>query len=123
MAIMKLSEVPEIDELNGTENIYVNDNGETKQISYGKVVDNNRIVLDFDNDDYDNIFDIVMNYSDIWVKQSNRLFKVLGYDCSASCGSMRYLKFIYADGSSIKTNTVDLISFDEYEKLLNIGTH
>jgi hypothetical protein len=38
MAIMKLSNVPELTEFAGTEKIYVNDNGETKQISCDKVV-------------------------------------------------------------------------------------
>ena len=38
MAIMKLSNVPELTEFTGTEKIYVNDNGETKQIACDKVV-------------------------------------------------------------------------------------
>lgn len=38
MAIMKLSNVPELTEFAGTEKIYVNDNGETKQIACDKVV-------------------------------------------------------------------------------------
>ena len=38
MAIMKLVDVPELTEFAGTEKIYVNDNGETKQISCDKVV-------------------------------------------------------------------------------------
>ena len=38
MGIMKLSNVPELNEFAGTEKIYVNDNGETKQIACDKVV-------------------------------------------------------------------------------------
>ena len=38
MAIMRLSDVPELNEFAGTEKIYVNDNGETKQIACDKVV-------------------------------------------------------------------------------------
>lgn len=56
MAIMKLSNVPELEEFAGTEKIYVNDNGETKQIACDKVVTGNGgggvFIIDSTADDY-----------------------------------------------------------------------
>lgn len=53
MAIMKLSDVPELNEFAGTEKIYVNDNGETKQIACDKVVTAGGVfIIDSTADDY-----------------------------------------------------------------------
>ena len=56
MAIMKLSDVPELNEFAGTEKIYVNDNGKTKQIACDKVVTaggGGVFIIDSTADDYD----------------------------------------------------------------------
>lgn len=57
MAIMKLSNVPELTEFAGTEKIYVNDNGKTKQIACDKVVTaggggSGPFIIDSTADDY-----------------------------------------------------------------------
>lgn len=130
MAIMKLSNVPELNEFAGTEKIYVNDNGETKQIACDKVVTaggggggNERIILDLDNQNF-NAEDVVVmaeNGDDVWVKQYGMLSKVIGYDWSTSCGG-RYFTAAYVSGTTIKKTMIGIIGSDLYGRLDNIPT-
>ena len=127
MAIMKLVDVPELTEFAGTEKIYVNDNGETKQISCDKVVTagggGERIVLDMNNFVYaaEDVVAMAENGDNVWVKDDGILAKVVCYDWSVSCGG-KYFKLTYINGAQIKQQVVSIIGSDLYGKLDNIPT-
>lgn len=125
MAIMKLSNVPELTEFAGTEKIYVNDNGETKQIACDKVVTGGgeRIILDLSTGSYnaEDVLVMAENGDDVWVKQSGILSKVIGYDWASSCGG-RYFRIAYVSGTTIVQKTLGIIGSDLYGRLDNLPT-
>lgn len=127
MRIMKLSNVPELNEFTGTEKIYVNDNGETKQIACDKVVTAGggveRIILDLSARNYnpEDVLVMAENGDDVWVKQSGILSKVIGYDWATSCGG-RYFRIAYVSGTTIKQTTLGIIGSDLYGRLDNLPT-
>ena len=107
MAIMKLSNVPELTEFAGTEKIYVNDNGETKQIACDKVVtaggeDSGRVIFDVSTSiDLETLVSAIENGDDVWILKDNQLAKILSYARWAYCGGINAIA-----GSYIKiTNT------------------
>lgn len=125
MGIMKLSNVPELNEFTGTEKIYVNDNGETKQIACDKVVTagggGERIILELGTGNFsaEDVLIMAENGDDVWVKQSGILSKVIGYDWASSCGG-RYFKIAYVSGTTIKQSTIGIVGSDLYERLDNL---
>lgn len=114
MAIMQLSNVPELTEFAGTEKIYVNDNGETKQIACDKVVTaggggSGRLVIDSDSlgsYDLETFVAALENGWDIWIATS-RLLNV-SYHCAT--GQTYFVMVTYATGSSSSTNTTGTAS-------------
>ena len=117
MAIMKLSNVPELTEFAGTEKIYVNDNGETKQIACDKVVTagggsgSSRIIVNMDNyyPTDEEWVTMIENGDDIWMAQSGDLCKLISFDWSSMCGNAHYLKVTYVLDTTVKQTTVTLV--------------
>lgn len=107
MAIMKLSNVPELTEFAGTEKIYVNDNGETKQIACDKVVTaggGGRLVIDYDSVDgsYDleTFITALENGWDIWIGNS----RLLDVSWHCATGNIYFVMVTYATGSGTTTS-------------------
>jgi hypothetical protein len=101
MAIMKLSNVPELTEFAGTEKIYVNDNGETKQIACDKVVTagaggSGRVIFDMSSSiDLETLVSAIENGDDVWILKDGQLAKILSYARWAYCGSINAIAGSY----------------------------
>lgn len=97
MAIMKLVNVPELTEFAGTEKIYVNDNGTTKQIACDKVVTaggGGRVILDNPSKgsvDAEVLVTALEEGKDIWINTGSEVVKIIGFDWSGSTGSTRFI--------------------------------
>lgn len=109
MAIMKLSNVPVLNEFAGTEKIYVNDNGETKQIACDKVVTGGgggRLVIPVDElgtgtYDLETFVTALENGCDIWIGNS-RLLNVSWHNAT---GPTYFVMVTYATGSGSGTQS------------------
>lgn len=139
MAIMKLVDVPELTEFAGTEKIYVNDNGETKQISCDKVVTaggggGERIIWNTSEDiDMEVIVSAIENGTDIWILRNGQLAKILSFALYSFCGSLNTLVGSYlsitesaAQGSATVAslmlgNQTIASDSDLYNRLIAIG--
>lgn len=105
MAIMKLSNVPELTEFAGTEKIYVNDNGETKQIACDKVVTaggggTKKLFVQYDSTyslDPAELISALEEGCEIWVKDDtdsddfSHIAKITSFNCSGATGGTRFL--------------------------------
>ena len=107
MAIMKLSNVPELTEFAGTEKIYVNDNGETKQLACDKVVTaggggggTKKLFVQYDCRyplDPEEFVSALEEGCEIWVKDSPdasnfaHLTKITSFNCSGATGSTYFI--------------------------------
>lgn len=126
MAIMKLSDVPELTKFAGTEKIYVNDNGETKQITYDKVIGDKRIILDVNKEwNVDNIISVMENGDNVWVKCDCGLAKVLSYSWRTFCGTSYYFMVTYVEEQgqlaiALNKKIVGRVSEDEFNRLNNL---
>ena len=117
MAIMKLSNVPELNEFAGTEKIYVNDNGETKQIACDKVVTggggSGRLVIPVDElgtgtYDLETFVTALENGCDIWIGNS----RLLNVSWHYATGPTYFVMVTYAavSGSGTQsTGTANLV--------------
>lgn len=124
MAIMKLSDVPELNEFAGTEKIYVNDNGETKQIACDKVVTaggessgGGKLILDNPSKgavDAETFVAALEEGKEIWIATGSETTKVIGFDWSGSTGSTYFIVGSYitnsGSGSSAGDGTASLAS-------------
>lgn len=129
MGIMKLSNVPELNEFAGTEKIYVNDNGETKQIACDKVVTaggggvSGRIILNVDDTwNIEEVITMMENGDDVWVVDGHRFAKIISYDWATQCGGYYFvIIYAYASGgtASLKRHIVDMISGDVLDRVNN----
>lgn len=128
MGITKLSNVPELTEFAGTEKIYVNDNGKTKQIACDKVVtasnggsSSNRIIANANNyyPTNEEWVTMIENGDDVWMVESGDLVKILSFDWSSSCGGGLYLKASYILDTTVKQKTLELIFDDALKSRLN----
>lgn len=122
MAIMKLVNVPELTEFAGTEKIYVNDNGTTKQIACDKVVTGNgggggRVILDNPSKgsvDVEVLVTALEEGKDIWINTGSEVVKIIGFDWSGSTGAIHFICGSYVTnsggGSSGQNGTATLAS-------------
>lgn len=137
MAIMKLSNVPELTEFAGTEKIYVNDNGETKQIACDKVVTadaGGRVIFDRSEIiDVEKLVSAIENGDDVWILEDGQLAKILSYTRWAYCGSINaiagsYITMTYA-GAGTSTGAVSTTilcvtsDIDYLERLAAVGIY
>jgi hypothetical protein len=108
MSIMRLIDVPEITEFAGTEKIYVNDNGTTKQIACDKVVTagtgsgGGRFILDNPSKfsvDAETLVTALEEGKDIWINLGSEIVKIIGFDWSGSTGSVRLICASYITNS------------------------
>lgn len=137
MAIMKLSNVPELTEFAGTEKIYVNDNGETKQIACDKVVTagaggSGRVIFDVSTSiDLETLVSAIENGDDVWILKDGQLAKILSYARWAYCGSINaiagsYITITYG-GRGTSTGAVSTVNLgvtsDSYylDRLATVG--
>lgn len=125
MAIMKLVDVPELTEFAGTEKIYVNDNGTTKQIDCGKVVTAggaggaNRVMFDYPetNEEKEKLVTMIENGTDLWTIDGTTLCKIIAFSWDIMCGSGHYLKGTVISGTTVKQITLALIYGDLVDRL------
>lgn len=117
MAIMKLSNVPELTEFAGTEKIYVNDNGETKQIDTNKFIPKKeeKVIWNYDSGEYLDRESVVKALEDgrsIWMLRDGQLHQFLSYALYNFCGPQKTLIGSYlainesgsqGNGATIKT--------------------
>lgn len=103
MAIMKLSNVPELTEFAGTEKIYVNDNGETKQIACDKVVTagggaTKKMFVDGSvawPADPEELVLLLEEGGEVWVTSSDACSKIIAFDWYGATGGTRFLSGSY----------------------------
>lgn len=116
MAIIKLSEVPEITEQTGSEKILVNIDGETKQIGIDKVSTagssgSKRIFVSSDIDggmDAETFVTAIEEGTEIWVSEWNS--KIIAYTWASGTGSTRFIMgaYVSVSGSNSPTATASL---------------
>ena len=115
MEIMKLTNVPELTEFAGTEKIYVNDNGTTKQIACDKVVtgggSSSEMVIIGNGRylEYEEYIELIEAGADVWYSTGSALCKVLAWTFDGSCGSGRYLKISYVAGATAQQIMLGLV--------------
>lgn len=114
MAIMKLVNVPELTEFAGTEKIYVNDNGTTKQIACDKVVTagggGSRVI--YNGQSTEELVTMIENGDDLWIVVDGDLCKIISFNWTSMCGSGHYIKGTVITGTTVKQRTLTLI-FDK----------
>lgn len=129
MEIMKLSSVPELEEFSGTEKIYVNDNGKTKQIACDKVVTGNggggRIYVKRSSEQPEispeELVTAIEEGKEIWYTNGSEVSKIIGFNWSSSTGSITFItgSYVIASGyhgsSSATVESVLLCGFSTYD--------
>lgn len=100
MAIMKLSDVPEVSKLTGTEKIYINDNGETKQIR-GEILSPSRVIWDYDSNYEDFDMEVIVSAleqgKNIWMLRNGQLYQFLSFAMYNFCGPIKTLVGSYLE--------------------------
>lgn len=113
MAIMKLSDVPELNEFAGTEKIYVNDNGETKQIACDKVVTaggggaTKKMFVDGSAAwpaDPEELVLLLEEGGEVWVTSSGACSKIIAFDWYGATGGTHFLSGSYIVSPSLTSN-------------------
>ena len=113
MAIMKLSNVPELTEFAGTEKIYVNDNGETKQIACDKVVTaggggaTKKMFVDSSARfpaDPEELVALLEEGGEVWVNDTSFCYKIISFNWVGATGGTRFLSGSYITSPSLASN-------------------
>lgn len=112
MAIMKLSNVPELTEFAGTEKIYVNDNGETKQIACDKVVTagggaTKKMFVDGSIQwpaDPEELVVLLEEGGEVWVTSNGACSKIIAFDWYGATGGTHFLSGSYVESPSLASN-------------------
>lgn len=106
-SVMRLSDVPAIQSLTGSESVFVNDGGSVKQVAVpqmrgGKYIF--EIPETVGNEGFTDLVIAIENGKEIWLATDGEVSKVLNWDWMVTCGPSTYISASYATVSGGLTN-------------------